>query len=178
MLAQHWKVFLHPYFQPTHLFNCLSQRFQVGLSLTEILFEMKKLTLVVLDLLAEAVLQIKCSSHVLNISALKYCCTNVVLIHFLSSMRIQFLWVHDVTIYLQIFGPLHALSMMTFNVVYFFPVLLVYYGMVEYQSFLLRSCEPLDNGDVFLLICNCNSFLQPIELSPIHGDLLLYHLQD
>lgn len=69
--------------------------------------------------------------------------------------------------------------MMTLNMVDFFSVLFVDDSMVEYQSFLLHSLgELLEYGYVFLLICDCDSLLQPIELSSIHRYLLLDHLQD
>ena len=179
MLAQGCEVLLNPYFQLAHLFDLLTQGFQMGLSLAEVLFEMKKLTLVVLDLLTETVLQIECSSHVLDVSVFQYFCWNVVLINFLPSLWVQFLLVHDVAVYLQVFGSLHALCMMTLNMVDFFSVLFVDDSMVEYQSFLLHSLgELLEYGYVFLLICDCDSLLQPIELSSIHRYLLLDHLQD
>ena len=132
MPAQGREVFLHPYFELAHLLNLLAQGFQVSLPLAKVLFEMKELTAVVLDLFTQTVLQIECAGHVLDVSALQHFRRYVVLIGFLASMRVEFLLVHDIAIYLQVFGSLYALGMVTLHMVYLLPVLLVDDGMVEY----------------------------------------------
>ena len=74
MPAQGREVFLDPYFELAHLLNLLAQGFQVGLPLAKVLFEMQKLTAVVLDLFTETVLQIECSGQVLDVSAFQHFC--------------------------------------------------------------------------------------------------------